>query len=68
MRRMFYRWLAASRAARHKRLVLQEKEEKLKIRAIASAWDKWRGRYLDIRLQPMVSKTSYACWSMLTSC
>ena len=52
MRRMFYRWLNATRKARHRRLLLQQKEEKLKFAVVAGAWDRWRERYLDIRLQP----------------
>ena len=52
-RKMFYRWLAAAKKARHKRLQLQAKEEEFKFTVIAGAWDKWRERYLDIRLQPM---------------
>ena len=59
MRRMFYRWLAAARKSRHRRLLLQEKEEQFKVRAKARAWDKWRGRYLDIKLQPMVRSGSH---------
>lgn len=50
---MFYRWLNAARTARHRRLLLQQKEEELKLTVVAGAWDKWRERYLDIRLQPM---------------
>ena len=55
MRRMFYRWLTAARKARHRRLYLQQKEDELKSTVIAAAWDKWRERFLDIRLQPIVS-------------
>ena len=50
---MFYRWLNAARKARHRRLLLQQKEEELKLTVVAGAWDKWRERYLDIRLQPV---------------
>ncbi|KZT68998.1 hypothetical protein DAEQUDRAFT_765781 [Daedalea quercina L-15889] len=53
MRRMFYRWLTAARKARHRRLYLQQKEDELKSTVIAAAWDKWRERFLDIRLQPI---------------
>lgn len=58
MRRMFYRWLSAARKARTKRLLLQEKEDQLKLGAVTSAWEKWRERFLDIKLQPMVSVVS----------
>ncbi|KIP09496.1 hypothetical protein PHLGIDRAFT_116291 [Phlebiopsis gigantea 11061_1 CR5-6] len=52
MRRMFYRWLNAARKVRHRRLLLQQKEEELKFAVVAGAWDRWRERYLSIRLQP----------------
>jgi len=53
MRRMFYRWLAAARKARHRRMYLQQKEDELKSTVLAATWDKWRERFLDIRLQPV---------------
>ncbi|RDX56891.1 hypothetical protein OH76DRAFT_1370055 [Lentinus brumalis] len=53
MRKMFYRWLAAAKKARHKRLQLRAKEEEFKLTVVAGAWDKWRERFLDIRLQPL---------------
>ena len=55
-RKMFYRWLAAAKKARHKRLQLQAKEEEFKFTVIAGAWDKWRERFQGIRLQPIVRK------------
>ena len=42
MRRMFYRWLTAARKVRHRRLLLQEREEQMKLSVVATAWDKWR--------------------------
>ncbi|OBZ75311.1 hypothetical protein A0H81_04427 [Grifola frondosa] len=53
MRRMFYRWLAAARKSRHRRLYLQQKEDEMKLTAVAAAWDRWRERFQDIRLQPI---------------
>ncbi|OCH95505.1 hypothetical protein OBBRIDRAFT_816423 [Obba rivulosa] len=53
MRKMFYRWLTAARKARHRRLLLQHKEEEIKFQLISVAWDKWRERFLDLRLQPV---------------
>ncbi|KAI1795981.1 hypothetical protein LXA43DRAFT_697884 [Ganoderma leucocontextum] len=53
MRKVFVRWLTAARKARHRRLHLQEKEEEFKLMTVASAFDKWRERYMDIRLQPL---------------
>ena len=54
MRKFFIRWLTAARKARHRRLQLQEREEEFKLMTIAAAFDKWRERYMDIRLQPLV--------------
>ncbi|KAI0341741.1 hypothetical protein BDW22DRAFT_1485199 [Trametopsis cervina] len=53
MRRMFNRWLTATRKSRHRRLLLQEKEDELKLAIVAGAWDRWREQYLDTRLRPM---------------
>ena len=39
VKRMFVRWLNSARKARHRRLVLQQKEEEMKLAVIASAWD-----------------------------
>jgi protein SFI1 len=55
MRKMFYRWLNAARTARRRRLTLQLKEEEMKQTRLAIAWDQWRERFQDIRLQPVVS-------------
>jgi hypothetical protein len=67
IRRMFYRWLSAARAARRRRLLLQAKEEELKFAAIAAAWDKWRERFKDGRLRPLVTDF-YSCQSILSNC
>ncbi|KAI0670486.1 Sfi1 spindle body protein-domain-containing protein [Trametes maxima] len=53
MRKMFYRWLAAARKARHRRLSLQAREDEFKLTVVSAVWDKWRERFQDIRLQPM---------------
>ncbi|KAH9951317.1 Sfi1 spindle body protein-domain-containing protein [Amylocystis lapponica] len=53
VRRVFYRWLNAARKARHQRLYLQQKEEEMQLTVIAAAWDKWRERFQDLRLQPI---------------
>ena len=59
MKKMFYRWLASAKKSRYRRLQLQAKEEEFKLTVIAGAWDRWRERFQDIRLQPMVSHVSY---------
>lgn len=59
MRKMFYRWLTAAKKARHKRVQLQAKEYEFKLTVVAGAWDKWRERFQDIKLQPLVSFSSH---------
>ena len=54
MRRMFYKWLAATRKVRHKRVILQEKEYEMQKIQLEAAWDKWRGRFQEERLLPLV--------------
>lgn len=53
MRRMFYKWLAAARTARNRRVVLQENEKEMQRYRLAAAWDKWRGRFQGERLRPI---------------
>ncbi|KAF5391431.1 hypothetical protein D9757_002037 [Collybiopsis confluens] len=53
VRRIFLKWLAAARAARHRRSLLQQKEEEIKLTAIAVVWDQWRERFQEQRLRPM---------------
>ncbi|KIK59731.1 hypothetical protein GYMLUDRAFT_74171 [Collybiopsis luxurians FD-317 M1] len=53
IRRIFAKWLATTRAARHRRIVLEQREEEIKIMTIAVAWDKWRERFQEERLRPM---------------
>jgi protein SFI1 len=55
MRRMFYKWLAAARKVRHKRVILQEREEEMRKIRLEAAWDKWRGRFQEENLLPLVS-------------
>jgi protein SFI1 len=54
MRRMFYKWLAATRKVRHKRVILQEREYEMQKIQLEAAWDKWRGRFQEERLLPLV--------------
>lgn len=55
---MFYRWSSIARTHRHRRITLQKKEDEMKLSMIASAWDRWRDRFSDERLRPIVSQTS----------
>lgn len=54
IRKLFYRWLSAARSSRHRSLVLQKKEDEMKFTAVAIAWDRWRERFKDERLRPLV--------------
>ncbi|KAJ7156026.1 hypothetical protein C8R43DRAFT_1087387 [Mycena crocata] len=53
IRKFFYRWLSAARTTRHRRLTLEKKEDDIKFGLISVAWDKWRDRFKDQRLQPI---------------
>ncbi|KAI0316688.1 Sfi1 spindle body protein-domain-containing protein [Amylostereum chailletii] len=53
MRRMFYKWLAAARLARHRRVALQDAETEMRRRRVAIVWDKWHGRFQTEKLLPM---------------
>lgn len=54
VRRLFYRWLTAARSARHRRLTLQRIEEEMKATCLEAAWNKWRARFVDEKLRPIV--------------
>ncbi len=54
MRRMFYKWLAAARKVKHKRVTLQEREYEMQKIRLENAWDKWRGRFQEENLLPLV--------------
>ena len=58
MRRMFNKWLAAARKVRHKRVILQEREEEMQKIRLELAWDKWRGRFQEEKLLPLVGVLS----------
>lgn len=59
VRRLFYRWLSAARSVRHRRVTLQRKEDELKASATAATWNKWRERFVDEKLRPIVSFLSF---------
>ncbi|KAL4254064.1 hypothetical protein ABKN59_002448 [Abortiporus biennis] len=56
LRRMFTHWLTAARSARRRRLTLAAKEDEFKTTVIAAAWDKWREKFQDRRLQPLADE------------
>ncbi|OAX38647.1 hypothetical protein K503DRAFT_770274 [Rhizopogon vinicolor AM-OR11-026] len=57
--RMFHRWLTAARARRHKRIVLREKELQLDRASVQVAWDRWRERYMDEKLRPLLCQIAF---------
>lgn len=59
VRRLFYRWLSAARSARHRRMTLQRKEDQLKAASVTAAWQKWRERFIDEKLRPIVRMRSH---------
>ena len=54
LRRVFHRWLAAKRALEHRRQTYQRKEALLRRTIIISAWERWRERFMEEKLQPLV--------------
>jgi hypothetical protein len=54
---MLHRWYLAARASRQRRVVLRQKEDEMKLATIAVTWDKWRARFNDEKLRPIVSLT-----------
>ncbi|KAK7466966.1 hypothetical protein VKT23_004030 [Stygiomarasmius scandens] len=53
VRRLFHHWLSTARTSRNRRITLATREEEMKLRTIAAAWDKWRERFKDERLRPL---------------
>ncbi|KAJ6547509.1 hypothetical protein B0H19DRAFT_1221514 [Mycena capillaripes] len=51
--KFFHRWLSAARTARHRRLTLDRNETKIRAGVVSAAWDKWRDRFKQQRLQPV---------------
>ncbi|KAG2158311.1 uncharacterized protein EDB93DRAFT_1120813 [Suillus bovinus] len=54
VRRMFHRWLMGARARRHKRITLREKELEFDRANVQVAWNRWRERYMDEKLRPLL--------------
>jgi len=67
LRRAFYRWLTVKRAVEHRRLTHQRKEAQLRQILITSAWDKWRERFKEERLRPLVRTSMQNHVSKLTA-
>jgi hypothetical protein len=51
---MFHHWLSAARTSRRRRVSLQQKEDEVKRWRMAVAWDRWRDRFNDEKLRPIV--------------
>ena len=56
LRRIFYRWLGHARQARHKRLLLEEKEHEFRLNRMEDAWEMWKEKFQDRRLQPLADQ------------
>ncbi|KAG1782677.1 hypothetical protein EV702DRAFT_1232774 [Suillus placidus] len=54
VRRMFHRWLMVAHARRHKRVTLREKELEFDRANVQVAWNRWRERYMDEKLRPLL--------------
>ncbi|KAF8559809.1 hypothetical protein OG21DRAFT_496214 [Imleria badia] len=54
MRRMFHKWLAAARARQDKRILLRERQAEFDRASIQVAWDRWREKYTEEKLHPIV--------------
>jgi HD superfamily phosphohydrolase len=54
LRRTFYRWLAAKRALEHRRQTYQRKEALVRRTIIITAWERWREKFMEEKLQPLV--------------
>ncbi|KAG6818169.1 hypothetical protein H0H87_000074 [Tephrocybe sp. NHM501043] len=52
IRSVFTRWLRLARVTRHRRITLNEKEDKIRLSVLAYAWDMWRQRFNDEKLCP----------------
>lgn len=52
---MFYKWLTAARTLQRRRVILQQKEDEMKQVQLGAVWDKWREKFQERRLQPVVS-------------
>ncbi|KAG9318710.1 hypothetical protein JVU11DRAFT_806 [Chiua virens] len=54
IRRMFYKWLGAARARRHKRVLLRERQAEFDRVSMQVAWDRWREKYVEEKMRPIV--------------
>lgn len=52
---MFHKWLNAARARRHKRVLLLEKQVEFDRATMQVVWDRWREKFMEERLHPIVS-------------
>jgi len=52
---MFHKWLGAARARRHKRILLRERHAEFDRASMQVAWDRWREKYMEEKLHPIVS-------------
>jgi len=67
LRRAFHRWLTVKRAVEHRRLMHQRKVAQIRQILLISAWERWRERFKEERLRPLVRflPPCFFFWSML---
>ncbi|KAF7294982.1 CTLH domain-containing protein [Mycena indigotica] len=53
LRKYFHRWLSAARTTARRRVTLERKEAEMHFSVKSVAWDKWRYRFKQQRLQPL---------------
>ncbi|KAF9053616.1 hypothetical protein BDZ89DRAFT_1056201 [Hymenopellis radicata] len=52
-RRAFHHWLTATRAARHRKLLLKRLEDEKQLSLIVGAWEQWREKFKELQLRPL---------------
>lgn len=67
LRRAFQHWLTAKRAAEHRRINHERKEAHLRQVAITSAWERWRERFKEEKLRPLVCLDQFSSMPLLIS-
>lgn len=53
---MFHLWLAATRKSHYLRAALQKREEERDEDIVLALWQRWREKYIILRLKPLVSQ------------
>lgn len=67
LRHAFRRWLAHARSVEKRRQAHEQKEEQMRQLIITNAWEKWRERFKEERLRPLVCHRASSMDCKLTS-